>query len=464
VNVGKCLSLFARVKRWNLFLILCVGGYSLPSFAQLESQLRMGGSFYSQDKVNANQTEQSFRIFGQWQKNRKLGEGWELHLGFDWYNELEANPYPVLKNLNYQWQSSRWEASSAWIRMGLQTHEWSLLENDFHLGAWSSYNQHEPLRAELLGQLGIGAGLSKKNFWIKLFVSPVSIPNIGPQFVEREGQLLSSNRWFQTPLERVEIFGDEKQVLYDTSDLNLESVALQPSFFFHTKYRSAGWFAQWSSAYKPSNELLIMVDTPEIVSSESADTVHISTKPTVVREFINTMELGYQGKGLLSYVSATHLQATEIDAGDPDLLNPQVNDHTLIGMGVKHRFPFLFGTRGRMHWGAFHRAESKSFDARSTDIEVEYNYERFRWSDGLLWKSHLPFYIKSTPTELSTTLLHSPSERGTSLLLDWRAKLDDQFQFEVSFEVIGSEEAGSDSFFEKFKNNDRVYTGVRYAF
>ncbi|MEZ4871196.1 MAG: hypothetical protein R2827_02910 [Bdellovibrionales bacterium] len=112
----------------------------------------------------------------------------------------------------------------------------------------------------MIGQPGIGWELQSDSLFFKVFASPMTIPNIGPQFKIKKGQALSENRWWQSPIGRVEIFGDEKQIDLDAGDMNLSGILLQPSLSLKAQYRSGPFFTSAYASLKPSSEVVVMIE------------------------------------------------------------------------------------------------------------------------------------------------------------------------------------------------------------
>ncbi len=97
-------------------------------------------------------------------------------------------------------QSSEWELS-----VGRKLHMWSLLDEQWSLSLWQPHFRWDSVNPDPQGLTGFFAHYSQPNWKLILFASPIFIPDQGPQVVVKDGELLSSNRWFRNRVNSVQI-------------------------------------------------------------------------------------------------------------------------------------------------------------------------------------------------------------------------------------------------------------------
>lgn len=145
------------------------------------------------------------------------------------------------------------------IYWGRKKNNWSHLENIWQGGLWQPRFQWNKLRPEHQGLVGAHYNVKKGNFNHTVLLSPFFLPETGPAFSERNGEVVSKNPWFRTPPPVVSVREAKTDLRVSIGELDLENLFVKPGVAYSLihKKRNTGVWQQASYAYKPMNQVLM---------------------------------------------------------------------------------------------------------------------------------------------------------------------------------------------------------------
>ncbi len=135
---------------------------------------------------------------------------------------------------NFKNPTYRTSERSLEFSFGRKKHEWSRVDALWNLGLWEPAMTYDGLRPEPLGLIGYFFEAKALGLDLTLMWSPLYVPSLGPDIKEdSDGSLKTSSRWYRTPMQQVELFGNMNKVRYNL-DIPPQSkmlpVSWSPSF------------------------------------------------------------------------------------------------------------------------------------------------------------------------------------------------------------------------------------------
>jgi hypothetical protein len=189
------------------------------------------------------------------------------------------------------------------LSVGRKLENWSLLDENWHLGMYQPQFRWNELDPSSQGLTGVflhlrGKIADTKTPWgLILFGTPVFIPDQGPSYNLKDGKFKAENPWFNTPPSNA-IYGDDTRdsLKYDIKTPDTSRVVFNPGYAAqaYIGLPNDGWSFQAGGAYKPMNVLAL----PLRAHAESQkEDIAIELSPTFQyhRMFSADLQYGYDG-------------------------------------------------------------------------------------------------------------------------------------------------------------------------
>ncbi len=222
---------------------------------------------------------------------------------------------------------------------GRKKYIWSVVDEDWNLGAWQPLYMGNYIRPESQGLTGIISEFSTNGARTTFFISPFFIPNIGPSFLVQDGKFESASPWFSIPAQQLMLGGNPISVYYDiekpdTRDILYNAGAGGQVFIGNSL--AGGWLMA-SYAYKPVNQLGVAI-SPRGFDTSGADPALYGVKihPYVQYHQLATLETGYRRKAAhfhLGLIADAPLK-TEIPEGASGFV---MNDNYIVSPSVSYQ-------------------------------------------------------------------------------------------------------------------------------
>jgi hypothetical protein len=369
--------------------------------------------------------------------------------------EMLNNGVPISKQLEFSF--------------GRRIKNWSDLDQAINIGLWQPEVRWDAVRPVQQGLIGIfvDSQLNKKTA-ISFFISPLFLPDQQPDFDVKDGQIISSNRWFRAPVSQVELNYGSSQIKYQVDKPDLDEVLIQSSYAMMLFYgdKQFGPFIRFSGARKPMNQFHIGIDAQGIYLLDNGDLAP-KIKPIVVNHQLLTIETGIR-----NYDNRLVLSANWENFEDPNLAKSweqtALVDSQYYGILFSQNLTKLKMPRSQLSFSYVTRNEEKDKND-STVIEGNVTASTQR----LMLKELVSVGIennwsKSRKRALSTTVAYTYSFDDASEWLTGRVnyQLDSAWGLHLSADIFGTknENESASSFISQYRSNDRISGGFNYVF
>jgi hypothetical protein len=354
------------------------------------------------------------------------------------------------------------------LSIGRKLNDWSILDEQWHLGFFQPQFQWNPLLPESQGLTGLFIDLNdgdkKSPLGVRLFSSIIYIPNQNAGYQIQNGQFQSVNPWFQQMPTQIQFQGANS--VTNTIDWNIQTpdtsqVVFNPSYMaqFYYGREDQGFYFATSAGYKPSNQLLMAVST----ATTPGTTTNITVDPVVYYHTVESMDMRYKPNafyGGVGFMNETPSAPESMPAAD---LNYRIyNARQLLSpyLGVK-----AFG-----------------FDGSVSYLSIQGNSDMVQGNQAQYLSNYLPQQIgygNAVRTDLSY-VFGRHFLPGLKLTSSYMQGVNDDFELwsmaanyrltrhwavNGSLMMVEADPTSTTaSLFQQFQNNNLVSMGASYGF
>ncbi len=146
--------------------------------------------------------------------------------------------------------------------LGRKKESWNQGDTDWNLGLWQPLFQEDGVRQYQQGLTGLFYRKTFDNFEIVALGSPFCIPTTNADLVEKNGTLVSENRWMRSLPERATVNGRDVLLSYRLKSPSLTELLTKPTLAAKILWGKVeqGTWASFSIGRKPMNALSIKYD------------------------------------------------------------------------------------------------------------------------------------------------------------------------------------------------------------
>lgn len=380
--------------------------------------------------------------------------------------DLSAGTFFSLKQSYYslrEFYASTYLDEKAQLSLGRKKHKWSEIDRIWELGLWQPRYNIDALRPEDNGLTGLFFDYRSENFQILAFGSSLFIPTVGPEIREKDGQLVSDNRWYRPPSKQV----DNISLSYKLEIGDLGDLVTQDSYAFHVRFgnEDQGPWMAFASGRKPVNDIAFQ----RLIRGVSADSeAEFIVGPRVTHHQIFSSDLGYQfenGKVSISYLE-----------DHPESLLPPVDYAvqrfepiriytTQMEISTQNFFnrTLLFQTAYLKSYGG----SIQDVDSEGRADEITLFTTRYRFSNALrvnLLGELTTVYARPLVTKFGFT--RDFDQEGSIYGLEVQYQWNRAWSYLAGFDALSVEnnQSTDDGFINSFRANDRIYAGAAYVF
>jgi hypothetical protein len=357
---------------------------------------------------------------------------------------------------------------SVTVTVGRKRDDWSILDEQFHLGLWQPLARWDALRPISQGLTGAFVEWHPgelENVRIVGFGSTIFLPDQGPEFNISNGQINSSNRWFRPVVDEIDEMSSQSNINYSLDMPTLSNVINHNSVAVMADVgASQGAFAKASYGRMPMNQFLLAGLPSQPTGS---NTVNLTIIPMVVDHSLTTVEGGYRYDHGQFVISDTweHIDNPNLPS---NYQQTQLVDSQYIGVVATNDLSVLGVHRANMSLGYVQCVEATS-NSNDTIVQgtIESSSQRLTFERLVSWSFEKNIF-KTYANSLDTTFgyYYSIDDEGEWLHASVAFKYEKQWTWSLAGDLLGASGAldQNASFISKYRGNDRLIGGLTYVF
>jgi len=161
------------------------------------------------------------------------------------------------------------------LTVGRKKKDWSEMDDRWKLGLWQPVYAIDTLRPEEEGLSGIFLDYNQDDREVLLFVTPVFLPNTGPDIRSEGGSLVTNSRWYRAPTRNYDFSDRVNTIQYDLSIPDVGKIVNNAGAGLMGRWGSKnnGPWVVTSAGYLPVNELAL---THQIFKQIDQDNVNVT--------------------------------------------------------------------------------------------------------------------------------------------------------------------------------------------
>lgn len=406
------------------------------------------------------------------------------------YSFVESTSYLHARDV---YSFSQW--SHVHLTIGRRQYPWSLGDHFWKQGLWQPRFRWNKIQSQSQGLAGLFLdNLShNKAFRFFFFYSPIFIPEAGPVFRVKDGQLISKNPWFSPLQKQVIVQGDShkdihldihhhllptqrKEVVFNQgTGLNLEWISTHGTFF------------SFSYAYKPFNQFIEAMGAPFIRMDDGSQTatLEVPVAPRLIYHHLAALEIGKEKlkkekdpshQGAWNYWVSLNYEKpiNQSDLGHENLFQngafQVIEDSFFSSFYLSYDWEYHSKKTSRLYLGYAKLWKGQSSSQGNPTLKkagLKFN-EHYQYKNAIrvgFTKSHLRILKKSISSQLQLT--YDLFFKGVLCEANLHIPFFSDFIFILNSSLIGvleSNNKSSSSFFDRYKISDYIKMSLKYVF
>ena len=222
------------------------------------------------------------------------------------------------------------------ISFGRKTQVWSEADETWQLGTWAPRFNWDPLRPVQVGLTGLSYDYNSRLVGIRVFGSPVVIPERGAPLRVEDGRLISSNPDAAVPFDSVSVLNQNVPIRYRLEMPNLGDLMFHPSIITKVRLgeRNQGLWSSITAGIKPMNVVDVSAEAGLRLQPDSY--IDAALFPRMVDHRLATVEAGWKSPDFQAWASVS--RETPLDAGLPlGRSGSPMGEATLSAWGIQFK-------------------------------------------------------------------------------------------------------------------------------
>lgn len=353
--------------------------------------------------------------------------------------------------------------SQVTLSFGRKLQEWSQQDESWKMGLWQPRFRWDCLSPQEQGLTGFFADYHEADLQVSVFGTPLFIPEQGGTYDLTDGQFKARSPCFEAPGASLEILKIQTDARYQINMPPLQKLVLNPGAGTTARWGSEkGPWGRLSYAYKPMNQILIDYDG-NLQLDEKVARVQVS--PRVAYHHIATAEAGFQSEkwgGWFGVTAERPLRSDLPTRFTGQQRTPAISVGPTLTWTPAGPSGAVWDVGYLRHWGGEVETEGE-LAAQGALAEARYPY-----GEALSFGAKTRFSGSvGRKLTLSSRFIYDLSVEGSFLSTELRYHPSPSFSVGLGADLlkVGSKGAEDTSvLISRFRGNDRVYAGVRYAF
>lgn len=444
----------------ELFFALLINAYATTAIHS--SSIRLINSQYLGEAVASNQldTYTDITLQSEYLKQGSIwGTRWQLFAG----GSMDESEQTYLAISEFYQSYKRTSHSTYYF--GRRKSQWSRFDEEWHMGIWQPQVRWDYIHPSSQGLIGLFLTEKGRDWRFELLLSPVFLPDQGPQFRVVDGRIQSANRWFWEPQLNAQISESDTPIHYTVHRPPEGDIVFNGGVATRVllaREEDRGPWVQMAYAYKPLNQLHLGIDAkwkPAFIDAQ--------IKPYVVRHHVVSLESGHKWIDGEFWLSFTGDFPNQIKLPE-EWLESSLARSTFAGVHLAQDIKLPILGVGHAKASYLHRWDNGLDADNSVDAEVESSLDRFPFRQVVSFEwLHNISSVANNRWDFGIKYIYSIPDKGSlaSLKLQWVPSAhSDVF---LAMDILSSESdtiGGSSGFISRYRSNDRVNLGYSYVF
>lgn len=354
------------------------------------------------------------------------------------------------------------------IYLGRKKMPWSEADRRWDLGLIQSRFALDLLRPEEQGLVGLFADYNRRNFQFTAMATPIFIPNMGSEYREEGGSLLTDSRWYRQPSQNYDFNNKINKIVYRLDVPDTLDLVNQPGAMMMARVgdKDKGAWVSVTGGYIPVSELILKRQNYKSASQERVD---VTVSPEVTHHVVRAADAGYTFNNKVS-AGVSYIAETPREK-------------------IPEKDWSIQSLRGIEAYAAFIDLSLSNFIISSLDMQIQYLKARggnivdidhtgapddfTMFEERMKFKDALSVSVQGQ----LTSFLHKPIMTKFKYLYDYEQQgslLNAELLYfphrswavVLGGDVLGvkDEDHNPSSFLNQYRANDRYYGGVTYVF
>lgn len=354
------------------------------------------------------------------------------------------------------------------IYLGRKKMPWSEVDRRWDLGLIQSRFAVDLLRPEEQGLVGLFADYNTRYFQMTGMVTNLFIPNMGSEYREEGGSLVSDSRWYRQPSQNYDFNSKINRIVYRLDVPEYMDLVAQPGAMLLLRVgdKDLGPWASISGGYIPVSELIL---SRQNFKSAAQERVDVTVSPAVTHHEVKAVDLGYNfNKKLsmgLSYISETPKEI---------LPDPEWSTQSLKGIEAFAAFVdislsdiIISSLNMQLQYLKARGGQIVDIDHAGQPDDFTMFDERMKFRDALsiAIQGQLTSFLQK-PVMTKFKYLYDYEQLGSLLNYELLYFPKRNWAVVLGLDVLGvkQEDHNPSSFLNQYRANDRYYGGVTYVF
>ena len=347
----------------------------------------------------------------------------------------------------------------------MTTESWSFMDEIWGLGLWQSRVNWDYFQSEQQGLIGSFFTIEKNKWLLTLFLSGFFLPDHTPAVDITKGEISSGSRWFIPPQSEFIIFSQRIEAFYWLQKPYLKNVILNDSIA--ARFRFGSHDNQWFSlayAYKPVNQIYFKIDGGFSIDEKAVKSIihYQSFKHSLV-----SLDFGLKKNILKTVFSVTQ----EVPR------RPQVPEDWIVPVLPKTLF---FSSHFELNFKKYHlpiellnvnflysqfvSQKNEAVSNTGDQLELDMNINRFKLHYGFALSAYSRcFQWKNQSFSMGLSYWYSIPEKGGWLNTSLKWRISPHLILESGIDILGAYDTKKKSFFNSYRQNDRIKIKVVYV-
>ena len=357
------------------------------------------------------------------------------------------------------------------VSLGRRIQFWSEVDQDWQLGLWQPLTVIDTLRPDDQGLTGLFYQYHEENINLLVLGTPLHIPTLRPELKEVNGNIVTNNRWYNTPSNSFMLFGQSRKVIYSVSVPSTSELTQKPGAGLRLrlgKDKEGAWVSA-NAGYKAMNNLLVKYSKKLSLVEVGADNGSVPLTGAVGYHSIYGADLGYQFP--VGRISISYLEDHPVDLSSEEgsiLQNPRpMRASAAHSEGNFSLFGFEQPVTLAVDYLRILGGDIRDYDSFGNDRGAVFS-QRFIFTHAASVRGEISTAILGKKLTSALKYLREFDQKGQMINGEIHLFATRSLALLAGADLLGpddSSEANMDSrFLNQYRANDRIYGGFSYVF